>query len=298
MQTRRTFRRQRVQPFHLKKVNAFLFPLRFEDDPVVFITSAHNRRATTEQSVKDLDTICSSRSGFRFLVIDSSDHRETLSFQPAHGCVISVHSDFFWSDSMRYAISLLSDAEWNKQTRIVFLNDDVKLDRGAAVRLLDCQRTLPDAPVMVGMVLDNTGRIRYGVKRSNRRWNRLSLTTVIPQTKQFLQGDTFNCNFASCYLNQILMVDAFPTVFRQAGGDYDLGFKLADAGVTLLSYHEPVGEDSSDDRTRTGAPWSAKNLPPRMWAYMVLRYSHPLLWIPLMMSPYLKVLIGVRHGQR
>ena len=199
---------------------------------------------------------------------------------------------------MRYALSLLSNAECNRQTRIVFLNDDVRLDLGAAVRLLDCHRTLQPETVMVGAVLDGRGRIRYGLKRSSNSWNRLSLTTVIPHHEQLLPGHTFNCNFATCYLNQVLMVDAFPAVFRQAGGDYDLGFKLADSGVRLLAYHEPVGENSSNERSRGGAPWSAKNLPPRMWAYMVLRYSHPLFWIPLLISPYLKVFIGVREGQR
>lgn len=279
-------------------MSAFLLPLLHELDPVIFITSAHNRKEVTEATALNLDTLCGERTGFRFLVLETSDQSERISGDYSHGCVVDLTSEFFWCDTMRYALSLLSRIDLGDETRIVFLNDDTNFESGVVFRQLDCHRTIKVQSALIGCVTDGEGRLRYGLKKSRHRWNRLSLTSVPPEKTVLVSGDTFNCNFAVCFLRAVLAVDAFPATFRQAGGDYDLGFKLADSGVSILLYHEPVGLDTTTARRASGAAWSAKNLPISMWAYMVFRYSSPLLWLPLLLSPYLKHLIGVRRVSR
>jgi GT2 family glycosyltransferase len=218
--------------------------------------------------------------------------------------VLRTAGNLFWCRSMHQAVQ---QALLAGHHQLLWLNDDVLLDRDAVARLLDCHNALLRSPaqalIVVGSTRDPAGQgITYGGERRRAGLNPLSLAPVEP-TDQAQALDTFNGNLVLVNRAALALVGNLDPRFEHAMGDTDYGLRANRLGVGCwlapgshgVCSHNPAQGTYRD----TSLPWrrrwqlirSRKGLPVQSWWVFTRRHAG-YLWPLLFAWPYLRLLLA------
>lgn len=206
---------------------------------IAVILACHNRRALTVQAVEAVIAAADS-AGVRvdFTIFDdgSTDGTEAaLREIDASLAVLSGDGKAFWARSMAAAEKEVLDrarAASEPPDWILWLNDDVVVDKGAFATFLDSAELVPDA-VFVGAMRDpESGDLTYsGLVRSG--WHPLRFTAVVPEhvTKAI---DSFNGNLVFVPRAVAFRIGGIDGEFSHALADIDYGLRCKRLGIRLL----------------------------------------------------------------
>jgi GT2 family glycosyltransferase len=218
--------------------------------------------------------------------------------------VITGSGDLFWARGMALAEenALVSDPD-----SLLWLNDDVVLDKDALSRLIDTSGSDTEGCIAVGAVRDPvTGDLTYsGVRR--RGFHPLVWDLVAPADNP-VEVETFNGNIVLVPRPVTARVGVIDGALWHSAADFDYGLRAAHAGVHVLLAPSTVGTCARDGRRR---PWldprlnrregfrvlfSLKGLPPRPRARYLMRHggmTWPVFWV----WPYLKAIMMITYGR-
>jgi GT2 family glycosyltransferase len=209
--------------------------------------------------------------------------------------VIRGTGDLYWSSGMataeERALESLPDY-------LLWLNDDVVLDRDAVKRLLDVAQSSEAAVIAVGAVRDpDTGELTYtGVRRH--RFHPLRFDAVTPQQPP-AAVDTFMGNVVLIPRAAYTAVGPIDGDFDHAAADYDYGMRARRAGIVNLLAPSTVGTCGVDHsstpwrdpslplKKRVGLLFGRKGVPPRTRARYLRRYGGPF-WPIFWCGPYIR----------
>jgi GT2 family glycosyltransferase len=269
---------------------------------VVALLAAHNRRASTLNCLSSYfrQEVEPGVGLSAVLVDDGSSDGTASAVRERFPEVVVLKGDgsLFWAQAM--ALAEQTARELNPDF-LLWLNDDVVLDRAAVQRLTDTAALAGgDACVVVGAVRDPvSAEITYsGVRRS--RFHPLRFTLVEP-SEHPIEVDTFNGNVVLISGEAMRRVGSIDGGFRHEAADFDYGLRARKAGVPRLLAPGALGVCT---RNAASAPWadrsigvgqrwraliSEKGYPPRSRARYLRRHGGPA-WPVFWVSPYLRAL--------
>ena len=278
-----------------------------EPATIAVLATCHNRREQTLACLASLraDTVEGVDVNV-FLVDDGSDDGSSEAVGAAYPDVEITRGpgDLFWGGGMRMA---LTRALPTRPDFVLWLNDDVVLDRGALRRLLATYASLcaerQPLSVVVGATRDpQSGATTYtGVRRTS-RLRRLAFAPVTP-TDTPQPCDTMNGNVVLIPRVVYSVVGNVDVKFTHGMGDLDYGLRARAAGCHVFLAPGHVGTCSAnprrgtfDDETlsrreRLRRMVSPKGLPFVEWAAFCRRHGG-LLWPVRALSPYLRTAVG------
>lgn len=193
---------------------------------------------------------------------------------------------------------------------LLWLNDDVVLDRDALKRLLAtyaalCARRKP-LSVVAGSTRDpQTGATTYGGVRRTSLLRRMAFARVAP-TDTPQSCDTMNGNVVLVPRSVYSVVGNIDETFTHAMGDLDYGLRARSAGCQVFLAPGHVGTCSANPRAGTFRDEtlsrrerlrlvdSPKGLPFSEWAALCRRHGGPL-WPALALSPYVRMMATRRR---
>lgn len=197
------------------------------------ILACHDRRTLTVRAIQDAAHSASSAGlDTHFVLYDDGSTDGTADAVRDLGlpvAVISGDGTAFWAKSMslaeQRALAEAADDDW-----IMWLNDDVHLDRDAFARL--GPRLVGDK-ILVGAMRDpDSGVVTYsGLRRAG--WHPLSFVVVEPNDR--LQAiDTFNGNLVLVPVTVARALGGIDGEFAHAWADIDYGLRAREAGIPVL----------------------------------------------------------------
>lgn len=200
---------------------------------VHLLLACHNRRSMTIRAIQDAAGSASAAGlNARFVLYDdgstdgTADAVRDLELPVT---VVSGDGTAFWAKSMsvaeRRALTEATDEDW-----LVWLNDDVYLDRDAFTRLVS--RLIGDM-ILVGAMRDpDSGDVSYsGFRRVG--WHPLGFTIVEPGD-QLQPIDAFNGNLVCVPVPVARTLGGIDGEFSHAWADIDYGLRAREAGVPVL----------------------------------------------------------------
>ena len=218
--------------------------------------------------------------------------------------VIEGAGDLFWAGAMqvaeRAAIQTTPD-------HLLWLNDDVVLDRDALSRLLAASES-HDGCIAVGALRDpDTASLTYsGIVR--RGIHPLRVDRVEPGERP-VEVETFNGNAVLVPLRVARKVGPIDGALRHSAADFDYGLRALRAGVASVLASGTVGTcpanrdiDPWRDPSRPAGErlrllFSPKGLPPRARARYLMRHGGPA-WLLFWLASYVKALPGLARPSR
>lgn len=265
---------------------------RAADMRVVAILASHNRR---EKTVRCLDSYFRQSVDpgvtLEAVLLDDGSSDGTASAVRRFPAVRVVQGggDLYWAGGMAVAESVAQEAS---PDFILWLNDDVVLDRDAVDRLVRTVELARDAIAVGAVRSPTTGEITYsGLRR--RDWHPLRFDLVTPG-QCVTAVETFNGNVVLVPRQVAAKVGTLDGDLGHAAADLDYGLRARERGVSNLLAPGTVGVC---ERDRTPEVWgdpalpvrerlnllvSPKGIPPRARARYLRRHGGrrwPLVWI-------------------
>lgn len=213
--------------------------------------------------------------------------------------VVEGSGDLFWAAGMALAER---HAAKRHPDYILWLNDDVVLDAGAVVRVLE---TASDTAIVVGALRDaGATRVTYsGVSRAARR-HPLDFALVEPAEVP-LRADTFHGNVVLVPRPVYTAVDGIDGSFAHAAADFDYGLRAAALGFEVLVAPGIVGccdrdvaprlwlaDDDLAFTARLRLALSRKGVPLRSSARFLRRHGGRL-WFAYFLASYVRLLLDL-----
>ena len=275
--------------------------------PLHVLVACHNRRDLTVQAITTFAGAASAAGASAdFVVFDdgSTDGTaEALDGLDLHVTRIVGDGSAFWSRSMAEAESHVLHT-CDDDGYVVWLNDDVDLDRDFLEVALQAAKKFPFA-VLVGAMRDpETGRVTYsGLRRGG--LHPLNIVRVEPNgTLQAV--DTFNGNLVFVPMKLARALGGIDGSLPHYGADIDYGFRVRERGPEILLLprivgscpHNPVppsGSVMDDWRTFLGVKGGGNfnTMKP------ILRKMHPHTWFGYAAATYslwwVRRLTGIRR---
>lgn len=269
---------------------------------VVALLTCHNRKHLTLRCLESFFSQSFRCDGTRpalsaIVVDDGSSDGTAEAVRARYENVEVVVGDgaLFWAGGMALAES---HARRLEPEFLLWLNDDVALDKDALERLLDIARVCPDALVVGSLRDPRTQELTYsGVTRS--RWHPLRTRLVVPGDDP-VEADTFNGNVVLVRRAASDKIGAIDGRFSHGQADYDyglrarrLGYRVVVAPLTLgtcardvqrgtfLDTNQPLGERWRQVLTPKGLPMVSHA--------RYLRRHGGILWPVFWVSPYAKL---------
>jgi GT2 family glycosyltransferase len=214
--------------------------------------------------------------------------------------VIGGTGNLFWASAMAVAER---EAFSNNPDFLLWLNDDVVLDRDALSRLIETASCRADDCIAVGALRDPiSGELTYsGVRRHGLHPLRVAL--VAPKDEP-VEVTTFNGNVVLVPRSVTTKVGPIDGAFAHAAADFDYGLRATYVGVCLLLAPSTVGTCSRDGDPH---PWvdpkltlserfrvlfGPKGLPPRARARYLIRHGGPM-WPVFWLAPYVSATAAI-----
>lgn len=262
--------------------------------PLHVLVACHNRRDLTVRVVTDFAAAAKAvGAAADFTVFDdgSTDGTaESLAALDLPVTLITGDGSAFWSRSMAEAEDHVLHT-YHDDGYVVWLNDDVELDRDFLEVALPAAKSNTSA-VLVGAMRDpETGQLTYSGKRRG-GLHPLNFVGVEPNgTLQSLE--TFEGNLVFVPLKVARALGGIDGSLPHAGADTDYGIRLRKAGFNLLLLprivgscaHNPVpprGSLMDDWRTFRGVKGGGNYDTMKK----VLRKSYPRTWLAFILATY------------
>jgi GT2 family glycosyltransferase/glycosyltransferase involved in cell wall biosynthesis len=273
------------------------------------LLTCHNRREHTLACLESLRANAIPGITVDVHLVDDASNDGTAEAVAAAYPEVEINrgtGDLFWGGGMRLAFTRAVPA---RPDYLLWLNDDVVLDRDALERLLATYATLcagrQSLSVVVGSTRDpQTGATTYGGVRRTSRLRRMAFALVMP-TDTPQSCDTMNGNVVLIPRSVYSVMGNMDERFTHAGGDTDYGLRARSAGCQVFLAPGHVGTCSVNSRAgtfrdetlgrreRLRLVASPKGLPVAEWAALCRRHGGPL-WPALALSPYVRIMAGRR----
>ncbi|WP_351233401.1 glycosyltransferase family 2 protein [Streptomyces sp. NPDC002133] len=270
---------------------------------VAVLMTCHNRRDSTLAAIASLHVQTGLPAGTRLTVhlvdagsVDGTAVDVRAAFPDTD--VVTVGADVYWGTGTRIAATRADPS-----AHVVWLNDDVVLDRGALAALLRTASPLDRPAVAVGAMRSGDGTRTtysgYRVVRADLHPPRLE--RIEPDARQPKPCDTCNGNAVLVTARARHMLGDLDPAFPHRMGDHDYGLRARRAGIPVLLAPGHVGtcddnpplahgtsaEPGIGARTALRRLVSLREQPPGPWWRYCCRHLGP--WAPLVFcSPYLK----------
>lgn len=231
------------------------------DQYVYAILASYNRRELTVRVIEQL--LSQPRpSGINIHVVlfdDGSTDGTAAAVRSRFPDVEILHGsgDAFWAKSMASAEShVLQSSDLGNDDFLLWINDDVELERDALFRALSASARTPGAVIVGAMREPGSQVVSYsGMRRSGR--HPLRYTKVVP-TSADQAVDSMNGNFALVPAISALAVGGIDGNFSHAWADIDYGYRCIDAGVPVILAPGFFGECATNPVGKVsalGAEW-------------------------------------------
>lgn len=198
------------------------------------ILAIYNRREVTVACLRDLiGSATGAHAELRIVVYDDgSADGSAAAVREIDNDITIIEGDgsAFWASGMASAEAIvLADTAVADDDLVVWLNDDVRLDRDAVARLIGCVEAAPDG-VLVGAVREpGTTTASYsGFRR--RGWHPLRFDLVQPGNGT-IPVDTFNGNLVLVPVSVAREMGGIDGVYAHALADIDYGLRARRRGI-------------------------------------------------------------------
>ena len=266
---------------------------------ITAILTSHNRREKTLACLQSyFNQALRSPATLEAVLVDDGSSDGTVEAVRNLGSSVTVvrgAGDLYWAGGMALAEK---EAFRRAPDYLLWLNDDVILDRDAVARLLDVAKTDDSTCVVVGAVRDPfTGETTYsGLRRCD--YHPLRYERVEPVDRP-LPVETFHGNVVLVPLAVAVSIGGIDGKFAHGAADYDYGLRATKAGVINLLAPETVGTCSSDSsyqpwlnlsipfRERLRLLLGPKGLPPKSFARYLRRHGGRA-WLIFWLALYVK----------
>lgn len=184
-----------------------------------------------------------------FLVDDGSNDGTADAVTTFYPQVSLLHGNgqLYWNGAMRLAwqqaLAQLPDAP-----AFIWLNDDVVLDEGALLRLLQAwqlatrQTDKPAGAVVGAMREPGTTRLSYGGRLRHSALQPLRLGPVLTASAQLQRCNFINGNWCLIPADVVTQIGILSPQFTHSMGDYDYGLRAQQAGFSLWQAPGSFGE--------------------------------------------------------
>jgi len=210
--------------------------------------------------------------------------------------VLTGDGQRFWNGGMRLAMDAAVETH---PDLLLWLNDDVVLDRHALATLLAARAALARRgfgnAIVGGAVRDPLGGgLTYGGVQRRSRLRRLRFD-LVPMAPEPVQVETMHGNCVLLPRGVVERVGNLDPAYRHALGDFDYGLRARAAGCSVWMAPGTVGT-CPQNPTASPAPGLAaelrrvrgvKVLPPADWRVFARRWAGPA-WPAYWASPYLR----------
>lgn len=261
------------------------------------ILACHNRRDTTLAALEALFASCASDAIILDVVLvdDGSTDGTAAAVREAFDRVRVIRSDgsLYWAGAMALAET---EAEWHNPDYLLWLNDDVRLDRSAIPAMLAVAEAHTCA-IVIGPTRDPySGVLTYsGVRLA--WWHPLRAQLVAPNGAP-QPCDTFNGNIVLVPREVRRSVGPIDGSFAHGQADFDYGLRARTLGIEIVLAGSTVGTcprnsvvgTFRDPSLSVSDRWrhilSQKGLSPRSHARYLRRHGGTI-WPVYFVAPYL-----------
>lgn len=203
------------------------------------IIACHNRRDLTVKCVERLLLASSAVESMHIGLVlfdDGSTDGTAAAVQGLHNdvSVIKGPGTAYWAAGMAAAErAVLSRPNLDDSDYILWLNDDVKLDPDAFVRLATAMADVP-LSIVVGAVRDpDTGAITYsGLRRGGA--HPLNFRRVAPDAHKLLEIESLNGNLVAVPVVRARQLGGIDGLYSHALADIDYGLRAHRAQIPVL----------------------------------------------------------------
>jgi GT2 family glycosyltransferase len=270
---------------------------------VAALMAAYNRRELTLRCLRSLRAQRVPGVTVDVFALDDGSRdgtSEAIAEQFPEVTVLHGDGELYWSGGMRQAFAAAIAGDYD---HYLWLNDDVYLDDGALVVLLDTAAQLRqrgEVVIVVGSTRDpQTGQLTYGGVIHPHRWRPLRSELVEPGDAP-RPCDTMNGQVVLIPRAVVQRIGNIDPAFVQLMGDFDYGLRARAAGCSIWVAPGTVASCAPHPEHRTDQQpvvaewrrlWSDTELVPGPWAVYSRRWAGRL-WLLYWLSPY------VRRGSR
>jgi GT2 family glycosyltransferase len=218
------------------------------DKPTILaLLTCHNRRDTTLACLRALEDAAKSVADLEVVLVDagSSDGtREAVSAAFPYVRLVEATPDVYWTSGMRLAWSSGSGVP---HTHVLWLNDDLRLDRHALKALLAEYEALAEEHqrvILAGRVVDPaSNRTICGGHR-----RRIPVSCISWDTPQAggERCDTFGGNCVLLPRTAFQEIGNLSSAYRHSLGDMDYGLRAKRAGYAIFQSRVVVGHQEEN----------------------------------------------------
>lgn len=280
---------------------------------IAVVMACYNRRETTLRCLRSLASQDMLNVDVAVYLLDDASPDGTgnaVSSEFPQVVVIQGTGDLFWGGGMRAAMLEASKSQFDF---MLWLNDDVELDRGALRIVLEAYSQLPQEcdpakQILVGATRDpQNGSISYSGFRRVSRWHPTRIERVAPQDRSLTPCDTMNGNFVLVPSQLFERLGPIDEAYVHQLGDIDYGYRALKHGggvwiapstigtcspnVGLKAYRDPSKSISERLRALRGP----HGLPLKSWMTFLQRHAGPAAGV-ILLATYANAILRPRKS--